>query len=443
MSYNKTLDSDSSYHNLDLLKNLPDGHILSRMSKAVSVDAQVPESSVLLAILTTYSSMACRTFCVEYYDGTTLPIGLYCIIEQPSGSGKSRILNAAQAPFRHEYRRVMDSVTDKDSLAAIRSRYFVTNTTPEALEMMTAKAGGYFACASSEQALLSTLIGNIYGDASKPKNNELVLSGFDGGFFNSSRITREGYSGFVTGSVLCFAQAGSVKSVLNASMGTGLSERFLMAAEEHWLGKRTLRLTGHENAELAQDYHAICERVFAFESDNFAIRPMINLRLTDNGYTLLLGYCQAIEHKLADGGKYSSTAVRGSAAKINIQILKIAANLHLMSGSLSTVIPDNVLFLAIEMAGDMLDSNCEISKILGIMGDKSEYSAILSLFEHDERPRTERNIIQKKSYNLPFKDYSGNKSEKIRECLSRMVDEGVLVVSYTADIKPIKMYRPG
>ena len=444
-SYNKTLDGCTSYHNLDLLKSIPSNHILARMAKAVSFDAQVPESSVLLAILTTFSSMACRKYRIEYYDGTILPIGLYCIIEQPSGSGKSRVLNAAQAPFKQEYKRIIDNClisADKDELAAIKSKYFITNTTPEALEKMTAKAGGFFSCASSEQALLSTLIGNIYGTFDRPKNNELVLCGFDGGFFNSSRITREGYSGNVVGSILCFAQAGSVGSVLNASSGTGLSERFLMATEEHWLGKRKLHLTGQENKALALDYYDICCRVFSFDSVSYFEGHLCSLRLTDNGYLLLLQYCQALEHKLADGGRYSSIAVRGSAAKINMQILKIAANLHLMSGNDGLVITDSVLFLAIDIAGDMLESNYKISGILGITGDKAEYSAILSLFEKDSRPRTERNIIQSKSGNHPFKEYSGNKSDRIREALNKMVSEGILLVNYTADVKPIKLYRP-
>ena len=63
------------------------------------------------------------------------------------------------------------------------------------------------------------------------------------------------------------------------------------------------------------------------------------------------------------------------------------------------------------------------------MGVKAEFTAILSLFEKDQRPRTERIIIQSKSQKTPFKDFSGNKSNLIRETLQEMVKQGLLITT--------------
>jgi spore coat protein CotF len=60
------------------------------------------------------------------------------------------------------------------------------------------------------------------------------------------------------------------------------------------------------------------------------------------------------------------------------------------------------------------------------MGVKAEFTAILSLFENDQRPRTERNIIMMKIKNKPFNDFSGNKSELVKKTLGEMVDQKLL-----------------
>ena len=52
------------------------------------------------------------------------------------------------------------------------------------------------------------------------------------------RATRRGFDGEVHGSIVCFAQPGSIESIMLASGGTGLAERFLWLSDDHNLGKR-------------------------------------------------------------------------------------------------------------------------------------------------------------------------------------------------------------
>ena len=96
---NKILDDEVDYFELDLLKHVPDSYILKRLSIATANAIQLPVSSVFLAGLGVFSSISCRRYVVAYQHGGDVPIGLYTIIEQPSGTGKSWCLTTFQKPF--------------------------------------------------------------------------------------------------------------------------------------------------------------------------------------------------------------------------------------------------------------------------------------------------------------------------------------------------------
>jgi hypothetical protein len=135
---------------------------------------------------------------------------------------------------------------------------------------------------------------------------------------------------------------------------------------------------------------------------------------------------------LANGGRYAHISLRGAASKIDMQIMKLAAILHLLDNfeRNSMTIAVKHVEAAIAIAHAMMEANLKICTDKGIVGVKAEYMAILSLFEKDQRPRTERNIIQFKSKTQPFKDFTGNKSELIRATLSDMVKDSVLKTTY-------------
>lgn len=435
------LDSCEIKCKVNFMENIDKEHLLSKLTTNVAHVCYMPKHTVFLAGLGAFSSMSCRKFRVNYKYGGTLPIGLYVMAEQPSGSSKSRVLNLFQAPFRecrkleNEERKEKLAATfdddEKEELSKGFQPLFVSNTTPEALEKTLDSTGGYFAAISSEQGLVDTVFGNMYRDSKSSNNNDVALHGFDGGHHSSTRVTRDGYDGAVVGGIVVIAQPGTVDKILHASNGSGLAERFLLVSEEHLLGKRDFTENRFFDDELIDKYNSICTALY-----NSSDKDSINdLYISDNGFNLIAEYRNSIEADLTNGGKYSSTAIRGSASKIDMQIMKIGSNLHLLgcTGGFLNTISDDCIKDAITIASNMLEANLALCDDKGISGDKSEYDAIASLFENSNMPRTARNIIQIKSKTLPFKNMSFkngvSKSQYIRDVLKNMLDDGVILAS--------------
>jgi Protein of unknown function (DUF3987) len=261
----------------------------------------------------------------------------------------------------------------------------------------------------------------------------------------SMRISREGYTGLAVGSVVMFAQSGGIETLLQASNGTGLAERFLLIAEQHNLGSRDFNQTASISHDITDQYAAACE-VWAewVLKDGRKYDELETLELCYDGWQAISQYRADIEPNLADGGRYSHVAIRGSAAKVDMQIMKIAANLHLLDSPTSSTIALKHVKAAIAIANAMLETALSLCKDKEIIGSKAEYNAILSLFENGTKPRTEREIINAKSQTRPFKEFTGNKSDLIRSTLVDMVKNGVLQEVYLTNAKfngkPIKAY---
>ena len=258
----------------------------------------------------------------------------------------------------------------------------------------------------------------------------MVLNGFDAGTINSIRAKREGYSGDVVGAIACFAQPGSTEIILKASNGTGLSERFVMLSEPHNLGKRDHTKQIQQDDNLLADYQKICELMESVISEPLEFSNLNNLTISPDCFNKINQYRNKIEPYLTDGGKFSHVSLRGAASKIDMQIMKIAANMHLMDYDFNNVIPERQVTAAIDIANELLDAKLKLCMDKGILGVKAEFTAILSLFENNPKPRTERNIIQAKFRQKPFSEYSGNVSELIRTNLAEMVDQKLLKQQY-------------
>ncbi len=410
-----------------------------------------------------FAAVACRKWQVAYQFGDSLPIGLYVVAEQPSGTAKSRCLKTFQQPFYVAEKRVKRAAEVElskllslekqdlgDSQAAkitdlqriLKTTLFTTNATPEALEQSLAHTGGYFSAVSSEQGLFNTLLGSCYGN-DKTSNNDLLLNGFDGGYVSSLRVTRSGYIGAVAGGAVMFAQQGGIETMLKSSNGTGLAESFLFLAEKHNLGKRHFSQSHLMDYELIKTYNALCEPLMTsvIESPR-ELDDLSSLVICPQGWQLIAQFRARIEPFLADGGRYAHIALRGAASKIDMQIMKLAAILHLLDNfeRNSMTIAVKHVEAAIAIAHAMMEANLKICTDKGIVGVKAEYMAILSLFENGNKPRTEREVIKVKVKSVPFKDFTGNKSDLIRATLHDMVKDGVLRLTYSADDKPIMLY---
>ena len=448
-SFNDVLDVETHYcKGLDLLKHLDDGSLIKKMSQQVSACCQLPVNTVFLALLGVFSSVSCRKWIVDYkYDGS-LPIGLYFILEQPSGTSKSRCLGIGQKPFYIIKREIVaaykerlsqlqaieePSDTEAEELkgllarkSAIYSSIFISNATPEGLEKTLSSTKGFFAAVSSEQGLIDSVLGLSYSKGGN--NNDLILNAFDGGHISSCRVGRDGYHGQVIGSFVLFAQQGSIEKSHQASNGVGISERFISLAEPHNLGIRDHIKEIQADQKIYDAYEKVCD--FARDIFNYPVEAdeLLHLKISETGYSLIAKYRQTIEPHLIDGGTYSHISLRGAASKINMQIMKIAANLHLIDrdDNYNPDIPDSLIKASIGIADDLIKANLTICKAKGMTGEKAEFNAILRIFEEKNIPKSERQIIQSRSKVLPFKDFTGSKSELIRLTLSSMVSSNLL-----------------
>jgi len=449
------LEIDETSCRVDFLEKINSDNLLAKMAKNVADVCYLPPHTVYLAGLGVFSSIACRAYSVEYEHGGDLPIGLYIMVEQPSGASKSRALNIFQKPFRDarldEIKR--DSMTVRSELddekPITRPPLFVTNATPEALEETLKHSKGFFSAISSEQGLANAILGASYGDSSRANNNDVLLNGFDAGYIASLRISRNGYEGHVVGGTTVIAQAGSIERLLDTSNGTGLAERFLMLSENHLLGTRDF-INDRKQLDkcLLEKYKNVCEFIYkkAFnELDEY--RDIFRLKICEFGHELINAFRHGIEPELADGGKFSDVAIRGSAAKIDMQIMKIAANLHLASRSdvCDTVISSTSVLDAIEIAKSMLSANIRLNNDKGISGERAEYESILSLFENNNVRKPELTILQVKARTKPFKDMSlpkgTGKRDYIRSVLQNMVIDNILDVEFNDGTTKNPTYR--
>jgi hypothetical protein len=449
-TFSKTLDTESNYcRDVDLLKHLDDDHLLKKLSMQTAACCQMPVNTVFLVLLGAFSSVSCRKWVVGYPHGGSLPIGIYAVVEQPSGTGKTRCLTVGQKPFsriktdvvnayRESVKQLQDIAEPSESQAAdlkellarkpaINSRLFISNATAEGMEQTLSGTQGFFSAISSEQGLFNSLLGLSYSNAAP--NNDLVLNGFDGGHISSCRVTRDGFYGHVIGGITLFAQQGSVEKILACSNGTGMSERFLMLAEPHLLGQRDHLKKIPIDPSLDVSYANACEFARDIFNEPKGADDLLLLNISDAGHRMIAECRNKIEPDLLDGGRYSHISVRGAAGKVNMQIMKIAANLYLLDrrDNYDPNIPDSIVKSAIGIAHDLLEANLALCKAKGLIGERAEFTAILSLFESNHKPMmTERQIIQSRSRVVPFKDFTGNKSDLIRESLAAMESEGLL-----------------
>lgn len=438
------LDEENQYAHIDLAKHLPENHNLRLLSKSISHTTHIKQSTVILIGLGVFSSMACRYIRVGYERGGTLPIALYVVAEQPSGANKSRCVNVYTAPFYQAHREHIEktkaSLLDAESAAKpskslvkslesqLQVPLFFTNATPEGLESSLTHSRGSFAVVSAEQGAFNSLLGLSYGEG-KASNNDLVLLGFNGDPMSSIRVTREAFSGYVFGGVTVFAQPQSVDKILNQSNGTGLSERFLMLAEPHALGTRDFLKTSDIDEELTENYKKVCS-TFATSilQSPKSFTELPKLTFDSEGWRLIKTYRNQIEPEMKDGGKLSHSALRGAASKIDMQIMKIAANLHLLAGlDLSINIPTELVNAAIGIANDLLFAQVEMLKDKGVMGIKAEWQSVISYLSKRNKGAVITDIINSLRNTKPFKDTSGNKSALIKQTVTDMVKAEKLI----------------
>ncbi|HEY8219714.1 MAG TPA: DUF3987 domain-containing protein, partial [Methylobacter sp.] len=170
-NYNAVLDNEQHHCTVDYLQFVDDSHLLKQLAIDIAKATHLPEHTTFLTGLGVFSSIACRKYKVDYQDNRSLPIGLYIVAEQPSGTGKSMSTSFFQDPFNKAIKERSKEI--KARLAELKDKkeksdeeeveierlskplvpFFVTNSTPEALEETLNHTNGFFSAISTEQGL--------------------------------------------------------------------------------------------------------------------------------------------------------------------------------------------------------------------------------------------------------------------------------------------------
>lgn len=454
-SSTESVDSNkfkTAYSTVDLLKHIDDEQLIKRMTLTLARGIQLPLSSSFLMGLAIFSSITTRVYRVTYRYGGLLPIGIYALAEQPPATAKTWLQSEFKRPFEkfddgrrkahvEEIKQLQDWLDanrkhkefneNKEKLIELKKKpipvLFVTNATAEALEVSLTKTGGYFSLVSSEQTMVESVLGKLYGNELRANNNEVTLNGFDGGKSGTLRVGRETYSGRAIGGVALFAQNGSIETVLNASNGTGLSDRFLMLCEAHLLGTRDYINVPPIDRSITAEYDKLCTSIaqLALKDEKEEIRI---LTFSEYGYLRINEYKNYIEPDLADDAKYAChNSLRGGAGKADMKIMKIAANLHLLDGGMDqSVIADKHVIAAIKILDDLINAALGLCHDKGIVGVKAESEAIIDYLSKRTKLTKMCEIYNSLRSTQPFTDMTGSKADAITKAVNDMVERGEL-----------------
>lgn len=339
-----------------------DVDVVGKLSRNMAESVQFPTSSAYAHFLGCVSAAMLGRFTVEYH-GTEQPTALYVVTSQPPSTGKSAINSMAIAPIVAEVERINEqrskerkkltaklkglekelkgerSGTDLAALFEEKEEieekimkmcdivFPVSDTTPEGLAKINFKQGN-FAVISDEATSINSLLGLTYANSERKTNSELVLKAWDSGHVSIARANADNNMSFTAlGCMSVIAQDETINGIMEAgARGIGVSERFLLVREESFLGRRSFIDENGDStytpvdASLKADYYKLIHNIMTEEH--------ICLQVSRSAMRVLNMARQEMEPKLADGGEYSHTMLRGALGKMDKQVIRIASVLH-------------------------------------------------------------------------------------------------------------------
>ncbi|ELM2128952.1 DUF3987 domain-containing protein [Enterobacter hormaechei] len=358
-----------------------------------------------------------------------MPVGLYVVSEQPSGMGKSAVINAILRPFYIELNnhaaarrkaRGEKLATLKDesgkalpkaAIEAIMAEMPqppitpVVDATLQALESkMAAAQGGLFSLVGAEQITANTALGI---GAEKQTNAAFLNVGFDGDHFSSLRVERVGVSGQIHGSIVIFAQDGLLDNIVTVSAGSGLAERVRYVIEPSTKGSRVFGVN-----KARADLSLVANLVHVVSSDLpdfFDLQKLEPVKWSEAALSLIDDYSNAVEPMIGDGGKWGDPLIANTVSKGRQNIIKMATNLTIlrkMQGELTGHIPavdlDDVR-CAIEMERWLMDHHYQNLVATDKIGLSAGLNAVLAYFDRREGAYGTKTLCQNLKNTKPFK----------------------------------------
>ncbi|HCH5612495.1 TPA: DUF3987 domain-containing protein [Vibrio parahaemolyticus] len=372
---------------------------IARFSSELAQSAKMPRNTTFLTVLSTFSSVACRAYRVNYEHGGSQPLSINFCGEQPPAAAKSRVLSEAQKPVINEVMReskairkeieakqaAIDCENDKDAEKQLKAELkqaqkrlsglfeFITDATPEALDMCLSHTNGYYSIASAEQGAINTLMGLSYGDGKGTQNRDLVLKGWNGEWHSSKRKSRDSYTGFVVGAISAIAQDGMIENLLKASDTSGAIERFILWSESTLLGERDHTKYHTMNDEAVNAYHSALVELYS-QIANRDYNDLPALSLSVRAWDKIKLRRNRLEPTIANDGENANSLLRGLIGKYDIHVMKVAACLHLSNDRNNLLIHDDRVTEAMAIV------DCYILHLKGLINE----SAIVAFSEREK-----------------------------------------------------------
>lgn len=429
----------AAVHKLDLLQHLPDGDFKQYVGDAAKM-CSIHANTALLVGLGVVSSVASRVYAVQYQNGETLPTGEYVVAGGLPGDAKSRLLKSFQnAVFSahkdavKEYRAEKTAFEEdpenegKKFKKPYPVKIFITDSTVEALEPILQESNGYFSLASAEQAVMNTLLGASYGGEGRKNNNDLPLKGFNAEYHASSRSTRSGYTGTVTGAITCFAQPAAIETILAKSEGSGVAERFLMIEEPTQQGTRDFTKPHHPQEYSKNVYNRIVKDIAAQAiNDPKSFDDLQSWRISKTDWMKIYLFRNEIEPQLLEGGKYSAATLRGMAAKVDMHIMKISSLLACLYDHPVGEIPSMLIDASIGIVRDMLEYTYRLLIELDVIGTNALEDSVIAYLS-EKRTATRRQFDQAKRKSKPWSELpKASAGQAMRDTIDGLIDKGIV-----------------
>jgi hypothetical protein len=448
-------DAPANKGELDFLKHIPDC-AFKRYAQDVAAFSQIPETTVFMTGLSLFGAVASRVYAVTYPNGERLPLGQIVAAGSPPGVGKSKVIKSFSSPTYPIYEAAIEKVKQRNQEEEEQAKadkrkpeykkaptpIYMTDATPESIDASLEANYGFFGLASAEQAVVNTVLGASYGDGKK-HNNDLLLKGFNGEYHASSRASRGGFIGEVVGSITCYSQTDAIETLLEHSNGTGLAERALLLLEPDRLGMRDHTLQHVINPQDRAFYELIVKDL----AESALLHPKLFgelevFKLDESDWYKIIRLKQDIEPHLAKGGKYGTATLRGTAGKVDMQIMKIATLLTVADGTrpdhFNGFVPSKWVDAAINLMTAYLDYLHRLLIELGVVGLNAYEDSVIGYLSSKNGKATRRQFQQAAHKSKPWSELpKDRKSAIMNETINGLITKGVLSESSTYDLKGV------
>lgn len=352
------------------------------MAEHVSRSTQTPPAMAVMAALGVLGVLLQRRYTVDL-ETFTEPLALWTVSVSPSGTRKTGVASAFQAPLvawekrqadrmrgpvarntairetalkRVEHLKAQAAKASEADLEALRRDIereltgvpdelrapllFVEDITPESLQKMLDDHGGRMGVLSDEPGLFRILAGLYSGGSGA--SLEVFLKGHAGSPLKVHRASRSVFVDRPAVSMALMVQPDLMKDLAGSNQfrASGLMARFLYAVPVTNVGKRNVYdrhkvppevKAAYESAVLAMLEGHLPDTTDGAQPTQGDTKP-IALTLTDSAMELWLEFSQQVEDQQGEGGPLD--AIRDWTSKLPGAVARVAAALQLADSGL-------------------------------------------------------------------------------------------------------------